>query len=233
MKNNYYLKQKKVVKEFENSLARGIRKSTFVGRQKDYVADQQICLTSVVFVTDHIYKEIVNKIINPLKKIENFHYYYPASSMHLTVKNIKTISKPPSFTQSDIKKVNKLFKTTIPKYPVFYFFIEDILLFPTSLSIMAYSSDDTLRRLFLALDKELKKARVPDNKKYFSKSIFWSNISLCRFSKKPGQKFINKVKTMRNLKIGRQKVNKINLITCNAVCHPDSKKIIAQYKLKK
>jgi len=47
----------------------------------------------------------------------------------------------------------------------------------------------------------------------------------------PKNKSIIEVRKMRNLKIGKFKVEKINLITSNAVCHPASRKIIAEYEL--
>lgn len=232
MNNNYLLQQKDLVKRLEDSFANGVHKSTVVDMQKDYVNDDQICLTSVVFIPDVISNRILKNFINRLKIIEPHHLFYPRESMHLTIKNIRTIKKPPLFTESDINKVNQLFKEIIPSFPCFEFNVEDVLNFPTSLSVMAYS-DETLKKLILALDKGLKEIGVPDNKKYLSDSVFWGNITICRFVKNPGDQFIAEVKKMRNSKIGRFKVEKINLITCNAVCYSESRKIIGEYELRK
>ncbi len=202
-----------------------------VDRQKDYANDRQTSLTSVVFLPEDITDGITKNITSPLKNIEPNQYFYPAASMHLTIKNIRTISEPPTFSQADVIKVNKLFNNIIPKFQTFEFNVEDILIFPTSLAVMAYS-DDTLKKLVLALDKGLNKIGMPDNKKYLSDSVFWGNITVCRFVEKPGDKFMAQAKKMRNLKIGKFKVKKISLICCNAVCHKNSKKIIAEYELK-
>lgn len=230
MKNNYLLQQKELVKKLEDSFINDDYKSTVVGMQKDYVNDDRICLTSVTFIPDDISNKIISNVIDNLKKIEPYHYFYPPESMHITIKNIRTINNPLSFTEADINKANRLFSKTIPKFPFFEFNIEDVLIFPTSISVMAYS-DETLNKLTLALDKGLKEIGVPDNKKYLSDSVFWGNITVCRFTQKPGNRFVNEVKKMKNLKIGKFKVEKINLITCNAVCYSGTRKIIGEYEL--
>ncbi|MBI1919131.1 hypothetical protein HYS29_00910 [Candidatus Microgenomates bacterium] len=96
---------------------------------------------------------------------------------------------------------------------------------------MAYS-DDAFQKLVSALDEGLGKIGVTDNKKYLSESIYWGNITICRFTQNPSAQFIGEVNKMRNLRIGKFKVEKVNLITCNAVCSPKSRKIVAEYELK-
>ncbi len=232
MNNNYLLQQKKLVKQLEDSFIKGDYKSTVVDMQKDYIHDDRICLTSVSFVSDDISSKIISNVIDNLKKIKPYHYFYPSESMHLTIKNIRTINKPPLFGQIEIDKVNQLFNEIIPKFRIFEFNIEDVLFFPTSVSVMAYS-DETFQKINLALDEGLKEIGVQDNKKYLSDSVFWGNITVCRFTRKPGIEFINEVKKMRNLKIGKFKVEKVDLIMCNAVCYPESRKIIGEYELVK
>ncbi|RUT02581.1 hypothetical protein DSM106972_060590 [Dulcicalothrix desertica PCC 7102] len=43
--------------------------------------------------------------------------------------------------------------------------------------------------------------------------------------------FQDKVRELENIYIGEMNVSEINLVTCNAVCHPKSRKIIGAYKL--
>ncbi len=229
---DYFLQQKALVKKLEDSFNKGAQKTTVIEMQRDYANDEQICLTSVVFIPSDVSNKIIQNVINPLRKIEASHYFYPPESLHLTIKNIRTINKPPLFTDSDIYKVNQLFNEIIPHFSTFEFNVEDVLVFPTSISVMAYS-DEMLQKLILALDKGLKEIGVPDDKKYLSDSVFWGNITVCRFVKNPGNQFIAEVNKMRNLKIGKFKVEKVDLITCNAVCHPKSRKIMGEYELKK
>jgi 2'-5' RNA ligase len=232
MSSHYLLQQKACVKKLENFFRQDSHKSTIVNMQKDYINDDQICLTSVAFIPSHISAEIIKNISNPLRKIEADHYFYPPGSLHVTIKNVRTINNPPLFTTSGVKKVNEVFNKIISKFPIFEFSVEDVLVFPTSLSVMAYSSA-IFQKLVLLLDETLKEIGVPDNKKYFSDSVLWGNITICRFIQKPGDRFIALARKMRDLEIGKFRVEKISLITCNAVCHVESRKIIAEYKLKR
>jgi 2'-5' RNA ligase len=235
MSENYSSQQKELVKQLEAFFAGNTNKSMVaevVEVQDDYVKNKRICLTSVVFPPAEITAKITTEIIDKLRAINPEQYFLPPESIHLTIKNIRTISDPPSFTAEDIVKVNKLFSELIPQYPSFEFKVEDVVLFPTSVSVMAYS-DDSLQKLVLALDQGLKEIGLPDDKKYFSDSVFWGNITLCRFTKTPSEKFIAEVKKMRDLKIGKFQLEKVNLITGNAACYAGLRKIHGEYELKR
>jgi 2'-5' RNA ligase len=227
---DYFSQQKLLVKDLEQSFYRNQYNSTVVGMQEDYENDQQECLTSVSFVPGDIATKIIEKVIQPMKISDPEHYFFNEASLHLTIKNIRTISNPPLFSEVDIYKVQNLFNEVIPQFNQIEFIVEDVVLFPTSVSVMAYASNE-LQRLVLALDEGLKSIGVPDNKKYLSDSIFWGNITICRFTKKPNEDLIKVIKMLRNTKIGRFKVDKVNLVTCNSVCSPNSRKIIETYNL--
>ncbi|MBU0455730.1 MAG: hypothetical protein ABIH77_03710 [Pseudomonadota bacterium] len=227
----YKEQQKKLVQQAEHALQTNHYHSTVIAMQKDYEKDKQRCLTSVVFIPNQIAQKIIKEVVDELKKIESCHYFYPPESMHITIKNIRTLQNLPSFTEQDIKKANRLFNEIVPQYSAFDFHLEDLIAFPTSLSVMAYSSDQ-LQKLILALDKGLKEIGIPDNKRYFSDEIFWGNISFCRFMKKPAQQFIDRVKQMRHLKIGTFRAEKVHLISCNAGCAKKTIKVHGEYYLK-
>lgn len=227
---DYKSLQKKLVSELEQSFAEGKSRSTVVEMQKDYFDDDQICLTSITRIDPAIQLAIFEKIIGPLKSLEPQHYYYTPESMHLTIKNIRTIHKPPLFDQTDVEKVDQLFSEIIPKYESFGGKVEDVVLFPTSLSVMVYM-DGVFAKLIRTLDQGLGKIGVPDNKKYISDKVFWGNITVCRFTKTPSSPFIEKVKSVRNLKFGQMLIDKISLITSNIVLNPKYLKTIAEYQL--
>lgn len=230
MRDEYSLRQKALVKQLEGSFASGVQKTSVVDMLKDYANDDQRFLTSVVFIPQEISYKILSHIIEKLKHIEPEHYFYSSESMHLTIKNVRTVHKPPLFSESDVLKVNQLFGEIIPTFPVIEFHVEDVLAFPTSISVMAYSNN-TLQKLVSTLDKGLQQIGVPDNKKYLSDSVFWGNITLCRFTRNPGNAFMEEVKKMRTIKIGSFNAQKVNLVTGNAVLHPETRKIVSQYTL--
>lgn len=109
--------------------------------------------------------------------------------------------------------------------------VEEVLAFPTSVALLAYSQN-ILHELVPALNKGLKRIGLPDNKKYLSDRVFWGNVTVCRLTHEPSDKFKLAVQKLRSLKIGQLKVEKIVLITCNAVCHPKSRQIIGEYALR-
>ena len=230
MNNSYFQQQKKFVRQLEQSFASGKSASTVVDIQRDYANDDQICLTSVVFIPDEVSRMIATDIIQRLNRIEPWQYFFPSESMHITIKNIRTVSKPPLFSQTDIEKANELFATIVSKFPVFTFSVEDVVVFPTSISVMAYTNE-TLQKLVLALDEGLKAIGIPDDKKYISNSIFWGNKTICRFTQPPQAELLKEVEKMRKTRIGTFNVETVSLITCNAVCHSSSRDIIGEYKL--
>lgn len=229
--DNYILQQKKLVEGLKNSFAKNKVKSTTVEMQNDYEYDDRTCLTLISFIPRSISKKIEKFIIKPLKNIDTDHFYFPPVSMHLTIKNIRTVHKPPLFSNKDAVKVNQLFKKMIPQFPCFSYYLEDLVLFPTSLFLMGYCRD-IIKKLVSELDSGLEKIGVPDNKKYLSSKILFGNITLCRFIHKPSVSFIKKVKELKNIKIGELKITEAKLITCNVVCHPKTRNIIASYKFK-
>ncbi|MBU0670922.1 hypothetical protein KKF29_02065 [Patescibacteria group bacterium] len=231
MENPYSIQQKQIVAQLEKLSAKNEPKATLVDMQKDYKNDDQICLTSLSFVEKKTADKITEKIIKPLEKSGPDHFYFPADSMHITIKNIRTIHKPPLFTPEDIIKADKLFKSIIPKFPSFSFNFKGLAKFPTSISLIGYC-DETLRKLVQALDRGLNEISLPDNKKYISDEIFFGNISICRFTHEPSDKFIDKFTELKKINIGTVLIKKINLITCNAVCNPKTRNIINTYELK-
>jgi hypothetical protein len=57
-------------------------------------------------------------------------------------------------------------------------------------------------------------------------------MTLCRFTQSPIILLQNKVKELENINIGAMDVSEIHLVTCNAVCHPKTRRIISKIKLK-
>jgi len=228
---NYQRKQKQLITNISKELSKGEYKATTVDIRKDYENDHDTCLTSVVFPDKDIKNKIVKEIINPLREIEPEHYYCPIDSLHLTIKNIRTINTPPLFNDKDVRKAKRVFKDIVPKFKEFPFCLKELVQFPTSISLVGYS-DKILYDLVHGLDQKLKMVGVPDNKKYISDSVFFGSLTVCRFTSKPSERFLQKVKELQNLLVGDVYVKKISLITCNSVCSQKSIKIIETYNLK-
>jgi 2'-5' RNA ligase len=226
----YQDKQKKLVLELEKAVAHDAYPATIVTGPTDFINDKRLCLTIVAFVPVAISTKIIREVIEPLRAIEPEHYFYPAESMHLTIKNVQVINNPPTFTADDVQAVDAMCRDTVPQHQAFSFVLEDVIRFPASLSLMGYS-DERLRALVQTLGSNLKIIGVPDNKKLMSDSIFFGNITFCRFAHEPGEAFKQKLRELRTIVIGEVPITKLNLIACNSVCASNSLEIFGTYQL--
>ena len=216
---------KKLAKEAKNRVS-------IVPMQADFRYDKKLCLTSVVFIPDDLAKKSQRTIIESLRVIDPYHHYYEQGEMHLTIKNIRTVHAPPLFGDSDIQKVDRIFAQIIPKHKSFAFALEEVVMFSTSVSLIGYC-DESLQDLVRDLNTGLKRIGVPDNKKYISDSVFFGNITLCRFICPPSSAFQRRLEKLSCNSLGRIDVKEIHLVVCNSVCARESQRIINSYKLGK
>jgi 2'-5' RNA ligase len=228
--DNYQARQLELTKKIEEDFKNGNSRSTIVEPVSDYINDNRICLTSVVFLPQDLENKIIDEVIIPLRRNDPAQYFYVPNSFHVTIRNIRTTTEPPSFSEIDIEKSKEVFRRIVPKHHPFKFEIKRLFKLPTSLAISAFSNKK-FGDLALELGNELGKAGVPDNKIYANKNIVIGNTTISRFTKRPNSSFRKKVKELKNIDIGSFEVRKISLITTSAVCHPSKTKIIEEYLL--
>jgi 2'-5' RNA ligase len=182
----------------------------------NYESDLRICLTSVHLPHKQLLNTINGKIIRPLQKLSKNVYFYPLKSLHITIKNIRTINNPPNFTKDDVEKAKQIFSEVIPKHKKFNIYFHKLTILPNSLSLMCFT-DPELDKIFLDLDENLNKTGVPDNKIYANRKNIICNITIARFYNKPILKFKKLVKEINNSSIfDSYQVDSISLITANA-----------------
>lgn len=220
--------QIKIIDNIELSVKQNTLDFSTVAPVDDYENDQRICLTSLHFPNQKLI-EYVQKIISELKKVESSFYYYPPQSLHLTIKNIKVINDPPNFDDDDVKKAQQIFTEATPNYKKFKVYFYRLLLFPNNLALVG-TTDTELDHIILDLDKRLRNAGIPDDKKYNNQRYFFCNMTLARFGSF-SSKFAEKVKELSS-KINPlpYEVDSITLISGNAVFK--NPKIINEYNLK-
>jgi 2'-5' RNA ligase len=197
---------------------------------RDFKNDASRCLTSVFFLSQTIATSKIAKLQDELRDADSRQYYYPASSLHLTIQNVRTESIPPLFNQDDIEKAKQVFVKVIPKYKSIKCHLKGLFELPTSLSVRGYT-DESLRDLVLDLRRELISAGVPDNKKYASNSIFFCNSTICRYQVQPNDKFFEIVRQNKDLNFGVVCINEVSLVTTNAVADPKYANIISSIPL--
>ena len=215
-KTDYQLGQIRVINQLEKQIQKGSQNFSTVDPVSDYVNDKRICLTSVHFPSSKLITEIKNQIIKPLKSIDSNHFYYPDTSLHLTIKNIRIISNPPNFSEADINAAKEVFENTICSHYRFRVYFYKLLMFKDSLSLIG-TTDDELDNIILDLDSKLKNFGILDDKRYINKNHFFCNMTLVRFSTKPSENFHTKVKKLfNNTNMNPYWIDSVSLVSTNA-----------------
>lgn len=228
---DYQTKQYNLFEKIEKKFKNNKIPSDIVKKTDNYRNDQRICLTAVSFLPKQLSKQINTNLINPLQKYDPKQFFFLPESLHLTIKNIRTLNDPPLYNNQDIDNTIEVFDEVIKKHQVIKFQLKGLFELPTSLGIRAYC-DEGLKNLVLNLDEALNKIGTPDNKKYASNEIFFGNITICRYTIDPNKKFINIINKFKKEDFGEIQVQQISLITTNTAVDPKKTKIIKQYYLK-
>ncbi len=214
---DYQQNQKEVINTLEKQVKSNILTFSTVSPVTDFKNDQRICLTSVHIPKEDLKNKIRQTLIEPLKQISPEHFYYHNDSLHMTIKNIRIINNPPHFSNQDIEKAKKVFSKVIPKHKSFKVFFYRLLLFSNNLALMGTSGEE-LDNIILDLDKKLKAANIPDDKKYLNNRYFFINMTLARFSNPISEEFKKKVEEFSaNINFEPYTINSVTLLTCNAV----------------
>ncbi len=207
------------MRQMETALASDPKASTIVPMQTDYQNDPQIALTCISYVPSDIATRIQTELINPLKAIEPDFFYYPNTSLHITIQNIRVIRNPPSFTIPDINKVQAVLASMTPSAGPFPCIYKGLLSMPTSTSLIALVTpeyDQFVRRLRTALTD----INVPDDKTYFTDEIIFANTTICRYTHTPSEKFLKTLESLQDISIGTWTPKIVSLVTMNAVANP-------------
>lgn len=221
-------KQLDLMRQMELHFSQGHSTATIVPFQQNYASDNQMCLSVNTFLPKYITKKIQNLLIQPLKQIEPNHYYYSLETLHITFHSIRIIHDPPTYTSVDIEKSKRLLKEIVPLQRPFPFILQGVLSLPTSAAVIVLvtpkydSFIKSLRQKFVA-------AGIPDDKTYFTKEVVFANITFCRYSKKPAQKFLSKLSQLKETSIGEFVAQNVVLLETNAVAHPSKTRIFGTY----
>lgn len=214
--SDHQQKQVEVIHKLEKQLKNKTAQFTTVAPVENYATDSRICLTSLHFPQPALTSIVQETIIQPLVAIEPDFFFYPASSLHLTIKNIRVIQDPPSFTAQDIQIAQEVFSRVIPQHRPFSLYFYRLLLFENNLALVG-TTDPELDLLIQDLNQELLAAGIPDDKVYVNSQYFFSNMTVARFSRPPSAVFIEAVEHIsEQISIPPYTVDSITLLTGNA-----------------
>lgn len=222
-------KQVTVINQIEEQVKGSSLGFTTVAPVDNYESDSRISLTSVHLPSPDLKTKVRESIIQPLRQISPDFFYYPSDLLHMTIKNIRVASDPPTFSDEDEVKAQKVFAAALPNHKKFQVYFYRLLLFPNNLSLIG-TTDPELDSIFSDLDARLISAGLQDDKKYLNSQFFFSNMTLARFNTQPSPEFLRKVSEISDsLRFEPYTVDSVKLITCTAVLTKRS--IIDTWKL--
>lgn len=225
-------KQTDLMRQMESRLASDANAATIVPMQTDYPGNPQMCLSVNTFLPQHIASQIQKTLIQPLKAIDENQYYYPNASLHITLHSIRIIHDPPTFTKANISHSKELLTYIVPRELPFPFTLNGVLSLPTSVSVIALVTPryDTFIR---SLRNTFVHAGIPDDKTYFTNEMVFANTTVCRYTHKPTQKFLQKIQELQNTSFGSFTATETMLVETNAVCHPAKTTILGRYEFQR
>jgi len=220
--------QKEMVRRLEYGSATSAQGVSVVPMRSDFTGQPERSLTTVTFIGQDIGSAIQETVVKPLARLEPEHHYYPTDALHLTIKNVCSLADPPAFSEADIKTADRVLRSTVSLYPALDFALEETVALRNSVAVIGYSGQ-WFKRLIQELDDRLRRAGLPDDKRYVSDTVFFSNITVCRFVHPPSADFLKMLAAQRFRLNARLQVSRVNLIVVDAVCSPETRRDIAAY----
>jgi hypothetical protein len=224
------IRQHALMDQLEAGWKNGKSSATFVESVQDYAHDPLRCLTTVAFLPETIIPSVFSNVIHPLKSTDPEQYYFLPDALHMTIKNIRTVSDPPLFTPADVDRVRDAFARVAPMLPPIHAHLNRLLELPTSMGIRV-TTDESLLTVIRLLDGALQEAGVPDNKTYVSSNLFFGNITCCRYTHPITEAFQQKIDQLKNIELGSWVIDRISLVIGNSVCHPATRRVIETFPL--
>ncbi len=227
---DYRVLQKERVGRLEQGGTAGPGKVSVVPMQSSYLGQPERTLTTVLFVPPDIGQRIQETLVRPLFQVEPEHHYYPTDALHLTIKNVRSLAYPLTFSAHTIATADRVLADRVPRHAAFDFSLEELVAFRTSVALIGYT-ERGLQRIIQDLDAGLRQVGLPDDKRYVSDTVFFGNITLCRFVRPPSPVFLERVASLRHAFTGVLNARRLHLITADAVCSPQTRRILGSYDL--
>jgi hypothetical protein len=218
--NDYVIAQEQLFAELE---AGGV--ATTVPIRMDYVG-KAVGLSILAFVPTIIAATIEERVIRPLRAAESSHHFYSPADLHVTIKNIRCAREVPTFTQQDVVLGRRALTDAVRHLPPIAFHLNGLVRLPGSLAVRAFATASFLS-VVNTLDDCLSAVGIADDKVYQSRTVFCSNVTLCRFTSTPNDRFLARVADLRNLDLGILSVTEVHLVECDEVCSEFSRTLHA------
>ena len=198
--------------------------------RSEWSQDDHRCLSIVSFVPSAVAEVIRTKVIEPLRLLSPHHHFYPNNSLHLTIKNVRTLSAPPKFDEFDIATACNVVRQVVVSHGPIRFELAELAPFSTSISLIGYCSED-LYGLVSDLDSALRVANLSDDKRYASDSVYFGNITVCRYTRPLPRRIADSIRELTIVPPIEFVVSDLSVAIFDSVCSSDSRRIAARINL--
>ncbi len=204
---------------------------SFVPFSSNFVSDKRLCLSCVSYVDESIAEQITEQIISGLQREFSGHYFYPKTSLHMTLQSVRSIASLPQLSKLEIDAVAKEFSDVIENCDPIELSIHGLLKLHTSLCLRVYAGKAHYV-LVQELRSRLSKLGIADDKKYIRSDIAFGNITICRYQNPPSFEFIETAEKLAGTFESSWLPRQAELISTNAICHPEITRSYKTFRFK-
>ena len=172
-------------------------------------ADSRQGLTLLVKLPAHVTRNI-SFVLNDLKKLEPFQYYYTANTIHITVMDIRRAV--PDFHMSKEKLINyrQVIQETIENVNAINWHLAGLICSPGAILVKGFYSSE-LQQLRNGLRASLLKNGLLLDERY---ATFSGHATVARFKKKliHPQESLNEINNFHNVELGDFQASEVDLV---------------------
>jgi len=210
----YAAQQQVAVSTLQAQFDQGLATSaTIVAPVQEYTLDNRRFLGVLAFPPPPAIEKI-QLLQAALQAADSRQFYIPGHGLHITIKNIRTIADPPKFSSQDVINASALLSTVVPNHSRIAMLGQGLLITPSSVSIPLFTTAG-YGDLVTDLNHNLNKIGLPDDKAYSSQTVFFTNITIVRYTTKPNESFFQQLTAGNTIGIAPFVVDSVSLVTSN------------------
>lgn len=225
----YQDRQRALVAELSRRSSGPDYPATFIGLDTDYQRDPRVSLGLFLRPAFEVLARLQWNVQMPLIAAEPWHYLTPARALHFTFKNVQTVADPPTFTPGQAQAVAAMLAQVLPQYPAFDLECEGLLRTPTSIGVAGYYPEP-IGRMVQEVHQRLIEIGLPDNKTYISNDLTFTNTTLIRYTKPPGDALLARAAELESFRL-RFPVSSLELVSADLAFRPGRLTIWGEFPL--
>lgn len=215
----YREQQQALIQELNDRAQDGSYPATFIAPNEDYRQDPRVSLGVFLIPPPDFIARLHYELQLPLLAADPAQYGTPARAMHFTFKNIQTVADPPTFTPEQALQIVDELRPLLARYPAFVLDCEGLLVTPSSIGLVGYYPQ-FIGEMVRDISEMLVRVGVPDNKRYISNEVTFTNITLVRYRRPPEPALLARVADLQSVKM-ELPVTSLQLVSADLSFRPE------------